>query len=173
MCGEKFDIYPAERRDQGSPPRVRGKVCEVSLWTAHRRITPACAGKSNGEPEVVRLGWDHPRVCGEKACTSHDRRLFPGSPPRVRGKERSSGLAVLKHGITPACAGKRTFSPTTQAGRRDHPRVCGEKHLRNFKWTLVLGSPPRVRGNAFWASHQMADGGITPACAGKSQRQKT
>ena len=34
-------------------------------------------------------------------------RLHKGSPPRVRGKGVDRKIALLRYGITPACAGKR------------------------------------------------------------------
>ena len=70
---------------------------------------------------------DHPRVCGEKLFQSPLLRLPLGSSPRMRGKDvrqelQHSGrgitplrvrgkvlkelIALLFHGITPACAGK-------------------------------------------------------------------
>ena len=70
----------------GSPPRVRGKVCEKQIQPQNRGITPACAGKSKlvlgGEAEFK----DHPRVCGEKNFQIFLNGIHIGSPPRVRGK---------------------------------------------------------------------------------------
>ena len=53
--------------------------------------------------------------------------MAAGSPPRVRGKARTSTILHTSHGITPACAGK-SFSIVAGAHiYQDHPRVCGEK----------------------------------------------
>ena len=90
----------------GSPPRVRGKVITEAQTQMQAGITPARAGKSAQHLLVSRCERDHPRACGEKSANQNANNRTLGSPPRVRGKERSSGLAVLKHGITPARAGK-------------------------------------------------------------------
>ena len=77
------------------------------------RITPACAGKSDGPAEVVTEFKDHPRVCGEKHHIK-EADLYPeGSPPRVRGKADCAGLPLHR--------------------KEDHPRVCGEKSGEGIK----------------------------------------
>ena len=112
--------------------------------------------------------WDHPRVCGEKYFTIRDKVAKKGSPPRVRGKARSTLCVCQYRGITPACAGKRISPCVASVSIWDHPRVCGEK-INWYNLTgLVLGSPPRVRGKAFDAGKLIPFYGITPACAGKS-----
>lgn len=45
-CGEKDQLYTAMEYDEGSPPRVRGKVLHILELLDHHRITPAGAGKS-------------------------------------------------------------------------------------------------------------------------------
>ena len=54
------------------------------------------------------------------------------------------------------------------AGLWDHPRVCGEKSLKGVTLTAPVGSPPRVRGKELADCKCGRTGGITPACAGKS-----
>ena len=46
VCGEKFSIDAGNAAEQGSPPRVRGKVVHKPHLPGHCGITPACAGKS-------------------------------------------------------------------------------------------------------------------------------
>ena len=46
--------------------------------------------------------------------------------------------------------------------------MCGEKGNPQDYQTLVLGSPPRVRGKGTCDIRFFRRGGITPACAGKS-----
>ena len=89
---------------------MRGKVVTTMDGSAHRRITPAYAGKSF---KFFRRGfsiWDHPRLCGEKlsALCSNDSRL--GSPPPMRGKASSVAADTMIDGITPAYAGKSSNS---------------------------------------------------------------
>ena len=45
VCGEKLWNGYQQQSKQGSPPRVRGKVHSDCHASAHKRITPACAGK--------------------------------------------------------------------------------------------------------------------------------
>ena len=47
VCGEKHFLHPAQLPNQGSPPRVRGKVSLVFGCVGFSGITPACAGKSS------------------------------------------------------------------------------------------------------------------------------
>ena len=168
MCGEKGLPVSVAPRYQGSPPRVRGKVRSSAVYCTPPRITPACAGKSPPRQRVCSRSRDHPRVCGEKCCTRPCRDCLPGSPPRVRGKERQDGTFASASGITPACAGKSIASPFSFTLLQDHPRVCGEKPFLAAELALMTGSPPRVRGKAFMKRYFSSYGGITPACAGKS-----
>ena len=66
VCGEKGNAFSDLVFDEGSPPRVRGKVPWVSVSDVPVGITPACAGKRYNNLENVRPRRDHPRVCGEK-----------------------------------------------------------------------------------------------------------
>ena len=65
-CGEKFNRIAKPFREQGSPPRMRGKVQAISIIQTVRRITPAHAGKSQMYKNHTSKPKDHPRACGEK-----------------------------------------------------------------------------------------------------------
>ena len=91
-----------------------------------------------------------------------------GSPPRVRGKDSHYQATQSKPGITPACAGKSFPSVSCLLEYRDHPRVCGEKHLYGAKFETKGTSPPRVRGKAKIRHFSVSSRRITPAYAGKS-----
>ena len=127
VCGEKCVTSRSLRRFWGSPPRVRGKAPLVRLTKSPPGITPACAGKRFCEVHNVVMQKDHPRVCGEKLHCRLGSGCFPGSPPRVRGKDRLPAAGRACSGITPACAGKRGAAEASSSQRGDHPRVCGEK----------------------------------------------
>ena len=47
VCGEKKVMRGAKDKRMGSPPHVRGKESEKPDCDDKRRITPACAGKSD------------------------------------------------------------------------------------------------------------------------------
>ena len=85
---------------------MRGKVDLSQVITAHARITPAYAGKS----EINRLSKagieDHPCVCGEKGLTVDGADRYVGSPLRMRGKVEGFSISRSAPRITPAYAGK-------------------------------------------------------------------
>ena len=146
MCGEKRRGRHIRKNPKGSPPRVRGKVLFPVVVPVCCGITPACAGKSLRVSTLLPVGWDHPRVCGEKSRSRMCCTAIAGSPPRVRGKVSCTRPLVRTERITPACAGKSYGAQTPSGGYGDHPRVCGEKFaLATLHW-LMRGSPPRVRG---------------------------
>ena len=148
VCGEKTRSEFSADKQQGSPPRVRGKVPAIYPIPPDTRITPACAGKSFRHfPRTVCV-QDHPRVCGEKTHVLSSFLTCSGSPPRVRGKEELIAVDKLNDGITPACAGKSFGAAAKSIDSRDHPRVCGEKLYVDTLGFLKVGSPPRVRGKA-------------------------
>ena len=133
-------------------------------------ITPACAGKSIKKSVKLQKGGDHPRVCGEKCWPLVCTIWFTGSPPRVRGKGALDNRNLQGPGITPACAGKSVPLRPLGVVARDHPRVCGEKHLAAAESARPSGSPPRVRGKVCTELLEALEKRITPACAGKSSR---
>ena len=86
----------------------------------------------------------------------------------MRGKARQAVYKDIKHGITPACAGKRMPGISAKSCPTDHPRMCGEKALSTFSSLKNSGSPPRMRGKVNLNGDFLIGGGITPAHAGKS-----
>ena len=64
----------------------------------------------------------------------------------MRGKVQY-GTGVKKvQGITPAYAGKSYTLHEVSAPDGDHPRLCGEKPVRNASEKKESGSPPPMRG---------------------------
>ena len=153
--------------NEGSPPRVRGKVSRSATIFRALGITPACAGKSLFLCQVLSSFQDHPRVCGEKPGGSVSAVMAMGSPPRVRGKAQRFLNNRGKVGITPACAGKRAAGRRGVFAAADHPRVCGEKSCSRSLAPCAGGSPPRVRGKGELLAIMKELLRITPACAGK------
>ena len=85
-------------------------------------------------------------MCGEKIAVQKNGTRKRGSPPHVRGKGTVGPVSVALAGITPACAGKRILSGSTDMASRDHPRMCGEKIEHLLRSSKPAGSPPHVRG---------------------------
>ena len=146
VCGEKRPSSTRAGAKAGSPPRMRGKVEASCFVPKGQRITPAYAGKRRRSLSMWSVCRDHPRVCGEKPLLTSRSKTHPGSPPRMRGKERSPSPSSSSKGITPAYAGKSRVAGSGRPGAGDHPRVCGEKRLFQRAGSGVSGSPPRMRG---------------------------
>ena len=107
-------------------------------------------------------------MCGENGTSIFSPLIYPGSPPRVRGKLVTFPCGCLFYGITPACAGKTQPGTRTIWEDKDHPRVCGENLLTLVCYVKILGSPPRVRGKLALTLAKKKSKRITPACAGKT-----
>ena len=131
------------------------------------RITPAHAGRRIRNADPIWDYEDHPRACGEKLGGGP---LLPpplGSPPRMRGEVKLLAERFCNPGITPAHAGRRTVPTRKAETNGDHPRACGEK-LKYFLGPLVLlGSPPRMRGEVVLLRDLVLLLRITPAHAGR------
>ena len=145
-CGEKAMSVTTMNKSQGSPPRMRGKVGHCLSVDSRSGITPAYAGKRPKQAVGSFQPRDHPRVCGEKSSSRHEKSRNQGSPPRMRGKDQSICKNLERMGITPAYAGKSEYTFIFCRVVWDHPRVCGEKLLCNLRPGSQEGSPPRMRG---------------------------
>ena len=149
---------------------MRGEVKTEQAPQPQVGITPACAGRSPRCAAPSSCSPDHPRVCGEKVIEDMCCSRPVGSPPRVRGEDFPAVHRVLQYRITPACAGRSVCEGIIRQVVQDHPRVCGEKAVVNPKCQSDRGSPPRVRGEAAFLMRLPLRRGITPACAGRSQK---
>ena len=110
---------------------------------------------------------------GEKWTIDLDALHYKGSPPRARGEGVVLRDRQFFRGITPACAGRSSLPPASPWPPQDHPRVRGEKVPICRSVVLPLGSPPRARGEGLASGIERIAGGITPACAGRSQTSRT
>ena len=146
VCGEKRTQAHPAKTGLGSPPRMRGKETPDQGIDQEFGITPAYAGKRLAFLESTAIMQDHPRVCGEKDSAPLDMDCIRGSPPRMRGKGRTSIIPHPQGGITPAYAGKSGTGSGPAPGPKDHPRVCGEKQKGILHKDMYQGSPPRMRG---------------------------
>ena len=64
-CGENLVMFLKIQIQNGSPPRVRGKLYDHLSGRAPERITPARAGKTTFASAPPLALADHPRACGE------------------------------------------------------------------------------------------------------------
>ena len=95
-----------------------------------------------------------------------------GSPPLARGVPIEGVNNVRTIRITPACAGSTDPQICCFCSIRDHPRLRGEYATIIALPIDFLGSPPLARGVLQRQKCLCADGRITPACAGSTDRQR-
>ena len=86
----------------------------------------------------------------------------------MRGKLCAVRVELGLTGITPAGAGKTSFSYHVMRRSRDHPRRCGENSLLPSVRRCKSGSPPQVRGKQCRLTNRRPRSIITPAGAGKT-----
>ncbi len=75
---------------------------------------------------------------------------------------------LCSSGITPAYAGKTSYSLCLLASSWDHPRVCGKDKWKGGCEVCCGGSPPRMRERLITGAREYQYIGITPAYAGKT-----
>ncbi len=146
LCGEKMPRERSGQLHQGSPPPMRGKGVSATDAKTKAGITPAYAGKSFPQLHKLHRKKDHPRLCGEKCSFTATPTPRSGSPPPMRGKASPLLLKKPHSRITPAYAGKRISSVRCFLPHRDHPRLCGEKDRVKHCGSMLMGSPPPMRG---------------------------
>ena len=166
VCGEQRLKKSVIKMQSGSSPRVRGAGRVRRGRECPHGIIPACAGSSHRRCNQRGMARDHPRVCGEQLTVAVTVVPVEGSSPRVRGAAEVNGLRDKRVGIIPACAGSSRKDAPSLRGFRDHPRVCGEQHVRVATALYQLGSSPRVRGAVKEGIEGAIGSGIIPACAG-------
>ncbi len=130
-------------------------------------ITPAYTGKSGINFSCRLLGWDHPRIHGEKICRLYEQTFPLGSPPHTRGKVALNQLFLCLLGITPAYTGKSSGACWFYGIREDHPRIHGEKKVVTRHILVSSGSPPHTRGKVSEIAALDRTDRITPAYTGK------
>ncbi len=166
VCGNHGDAGQKALRDAGSPPRVREPPFLTSHPARPAGITPACAGTTQPQRQVITQCQDHPRVCGNHSDGLVASDPVEGSPPRVREPLSPGFVGLRAAGITPACAGTTMDMAAERVHVWDHPRVCGNHTYICVNWLTPLGSPPRVREPRVDIATIGLSDRITPACAG-------
>ena len=154
----------------GSPPHARGRRGKQFVQNRSVGITPACAGKTSQRFFISPMLTDHPRMRGEDSPNSFFVRQRRGSPPHARGRRSASRTLTAIPRITPACAGKTLGRSASLQVRWDHPRMRGEDYGQFCYADTDSGSPPHARGRPVPRKLRLLRGGITPACAGKTER---
>ena len=167
-CGEHNAAGHGILRLVGSSPRMRGTQNNNRNPVAPVRIIPAHAGNTALGIATTALTGDHPRACGEHDTPLHTPLNVIGSSPRMRGTPAQHRALLDESRIIPAHAGNTSRGSCAWYPRRDHPRACGEHHLRQERAGCHRGSSPRMRGTLLNAVPLEADNGIIPAHAGNT-----
>ena len=139
---------------------------------AHRFI-PACAGNASTTSSPIDTSAVHPRVCGERGGSSGNSATTGGSSPRVRGTQLAAGLVPVRPRFIPACAGNARARAASARSAAVHPRVCGERVIRQFEADQMIGSSPRVRGTRCATPCSATRRRFIPACAGNAPATST
>ncbi len=175
----------------GSSPRVRGTAAQARPRGWGPRFIPARAGNSPPASARSPASPVHPRACGEQVDFAEQRRVRPGSSPRVRGTVSPCARSGARRRFIPARAGNshshRGHSAAyavhpARAGNsfsnRDrspnsavHPRACGEQHIPQQGVKVGAGSSPRVRGTGELLRFAIVLFRFIPARAGNSLDQ--
>ena len=145
-CGDNVSAPGSMRVGDGPPPRVRGQCQLRGLCCISRRSTPARAGTIRAPTPRMEPRAVHPRACGDNLLSSFFGLMPGGPPPRVRGQSEYPVADVPRLRSTPARAGtiprRRVDSSTLSV----HPRACGDNIGAAAFFALMIGPPPRVRG---------------------------
>ena len=132
------------------------------------RIIPADAGNTCRKLHACFSHSDHPRGCGEHVIVDRMPRLVEGSSPRMRGTPHAGDCHHSAGRIIPADAGNTVYFVFVILSCQDHPRGCGEHHLRFGARGRPHGSSPRMRGTRRRGPADRRDRRIIPADAGNT-----
>ena len=161
-------IRPATDRPSGvgSSPLARGLRLGGAVGEGRRRIIPARAGFTCGDPPPGCSRRDHPRSRGVYATDAAHLVGQAGSSPLARGLHRRGAPDGEDQGIIPARAGF-TYGPGNEPGPSwDHPRSRGVYPSEDRRGRRVRGSSPLARGLRSPTRGAEDAGGIIPARAG-------
>ncbi|KPI05047.1 hypothetical protein OK006_6806 [Actinobacteria bacterium OK006] len=145
-CGEQPAALPAEERQDGTSPRVRGAGRSHRVEVVLVGNIPAGAGSRQPGSSATSPRREHPRGCGEQHFIRVSARLCAGTSPRVRGAEEELRGVRPEAGNIPAGAGSRAAGRRLHGSGWEHPRGCGEQPAPQVGGGVSLGTSPRVRG---------------------------
>ena len=145
-CGANDHPTCGKVSENGSSPRVRGKLVRVLGRVALGRIIPARAGQTREPYRAFGRRPDHPRACGANVVGDLMHVPVYGSSPRVRGKPDRVVRVPDVGRIIPARAGQTMRHRPPNHEHADHPRACGANCFSRTGASAGSGSSPRVRG---------------------------
>ena len=126
-------------------------------------------GTSSALIAAVRICQDHPHAYGDKSARVLTCLRQQGSSPRVWGQGDDSAVDRTSPGIIPTRMGTSLPSVVVPVFRKDHPHAYGDKKLSRLMAVWILGSSPRVWGQAMYGYTVNALKGIIPTRMGTSE----
>ena len=135
------------------------------------RIIPTRVGTSYYLYYTFLLSADHPHACGDKFQEMFYVDTRKGSSPRVWGQVLDQQACYDSHGIIPTRVGTRLTDLIRFLLTEDHPHACGDKTIMKEKLLDLLGSSPRVWGQASIRTILMNFLRIIPTRVGTSNRK--
>ena len=172
-CGANFATRVGSQLQNGSSPRMRGKLEVKEFKSTATRIIPAHAGQTSTLGMTVVRPSDHPRACGANFATLVGSQLQNGSSPRMRGKLEVKEFKSTATRIIPAHAGQTVCGACSTSVATDHPRACGANGKISSKTMVRTGSSPRMRGKLTADAGDTHSRRIIPAHAGQTYATKT
>ena len=131
-CGDDVDLALRLVQDEGSPPRMRGRLYSPGRGWFGDRLTPANAGTTRYRPSRAWQKGAHPRECGDDAATLFLSIYRSGSPPRMRGRRAPHrGRRPRPAGSPPRMRGRPGQAPAGVFGRGLTPANAGTTSKRN------------------------------------------
>ena len=132
------------------------------------RIIPTRVGTSITECTIVTVWRDHPHACGDKLIYLSKRKAARGSSPRVWGQVLRFSFNQPFSRIIPTRVGTRRRNILCLSDHQDHPHACGDKAEASQCYVPLLGSSPRVWGQANEATKEAELVRIIPTRVGTS-----
>ena len=170
-CGANTWALTGSIKEDGSSPRMRGKLFHNCSVLCFVRIIPAHAGQTRSDYQNGDTQPDHPRACGANARRRDCRRAIYGSSPRMRGKPEHRHPGHGHRRIIPAHAGQTSPHAIMPPRSTDHPRACGANYNGTYSTFDDLGSSPRMRGKRQADRRGRGPDRIIPAHAGQTYRR--
>ena len=128
-------------------------------------------GTSDRPRSSSLLQRDHPHACGDKITRFVLRTLHLGSSPRVWGQVVRFFDFCAQNGIIPTRVGTSETDDVLRRFDGDHPHACGDKLSAFILFANIVGSSPRVWGQAFAETFSSAMRRIIPTRVGTRQHK--
>ena len=152
----------------GSSPHTRGTHIFEILPDGRWRFIPAYAGNARVRTEPASSSPVHPRIRGERVCTSAKRLPRFGSSPHTRGTQLQTLIGKLVKRFIPAYAGNATLTRLMAWCWTVHPRIRGERSSSPSVTTGEPGSSPHTRGTRLMNALLFSSTRFIPAYAGNA-----